>query len=64
MPNVYDRLAELGLTLPEPAAPIANFVPFVQTGNLLYVSGQGPRTADGPAHDRQGGAGAQRRRGL
>ena len=47
MPNVYDRLAELGLTLPEPAAPIANFVPFVQTGNLLYVSGQGPRTADG-----------------
>ena len=47
MPNVYERLAELGLTLPEPAAPIANFVPFVQTGNLLYVSGQGPRTADG-----------------
>ena len=47
MPNVYDRLAELGLTLPEPATPIANYVPFVQTGNLLYVSGQGPRTADG-----------------
>ena len=34
------RLAELGLTLPEAAAPAANYVPYVVTGNTLYVSGQ------------------------
>lgn len=47
MPSPAERLADLGLTLPEPATPIANFVPFVQIGDLLYLSGQGPRTADG-----------------
>jgi len=36
------RLAELGVTLPQPAAPIANYVPAVITGNLLFVSGQVP----------------------
>lgn len=34
------RLAELGITLPNPNKPVANFVPCVQTGNLLFVSGQ------------------------
>jgi enamine deaminase RidA (YjgF/YER057c/UK114 family) len=34
------RLAELGITLPAPAAPIANYVPYVQAGALLVVSGQ------------------------
>lgn len=37
-----ERLAELGLTLPEPAAPVAAYVPAVRTGNLVYISGQGP----------------------
>ena len=36
------RLAELGITLPRPMAPIANYVPYVQTGNLVVVSGQVP----------------------
>ena len=36
------RLAELGITLPQPMAPIANYVPYVQTGNLVVVSGQVP----------------------
>jgi len=35
----YDRLQSLGITLPEPVAPVAAFVPFVRTGNLLFVSG-------------------------
>lgn len=35
-----DRLAELGITLPEPMAAVANYVPFVQSGMQLYVSGQ------------------------
>jgi len=34
------RLAELGISLPEAAAPAANYVPFVQTGNTVVVSGQ------------------------
>ncbi len=34
------RLAELGVTLPEAPAPAANYVPFVQSGNTVYVSGQ------------------------
>ncbi|MXV45221.1 RidA family protein [Saccharibacter sp. 17.LH.SD] len=36
------RLAELGITLPEAAAPVANYRPVIQTGNLLIVSGQLP----------------------
>ena len=36
------RLAELGLTLPEAAAPVAAYVPTVLAGGLLYVSGQLP----------------------
>jgi len=40
--SIEARLTELGITLPEAAAPAANYVPFVRTGNLLYVSGQVP----------------------
>jgi len=34
------RLAELGIVLPTPAAPVANYVPFVRAGNLIHISGQ------------------------
>lgn len=37
--NIYDRLAELGITLPPVAVPAAAYVPFVRTGNLVFVSG-------------------------
>ena len=40
MSRVESRLAELGLVLPQPNAPVANYVPFVRTGGLLHVSGQ------------------------
>ena len=36
------RLAELGITLPEAPAPVANYLPYVQTDNRLYISGQLP----------------------
>ncbi|MGB0496941.1 MAG: RidA family protein [Rubricella sp.] len=39
------RLADLGLTLPDAPAPAANYVPFVQSGNLVFISGQ---VASGP----------------
>jgi enamine deaminase RidA (YjgF/YER057c/UK114 family) len=37
---VDKRLEDLGVTLPHPVAPIANYVGFVRTGNLLFLSGQ------------------------
>ena len=47
--SVDARIAELGITLPEPAAPVANYVTAVITGNLLFVSGQLPYAVDGSA---------------
>ena len=47
MPTAEERLRELGLTLPGVATPVANYVPTVRTGNLLFVAGQVPRKADG-----------------
>ncbi len=41
------KLSELGIVLPDAAAPAANYVPFVQVGNTLYVSGQISRNDDG-----------------
>ena len=34
------RLADLGITLPQPVAPVANYVPFVRSGDLVHISGQ------------------------
>jgi enamine deaminase RidA (YjgF/YER057c/UK114 family) len=38
--TVEKKLADLGITLPTPASPVANYIPFVRTGNLLIISGQ------------------------
>ena len=40
MSAVDKRLSELGIVLPQPAAPVANYVPFVRTGRLVVISGQ------------------------
>ena len=42
MAIVEKRIQELGITLPESPQPIANYVPTVRTGNLLFVAGLGP----------------------
>ncbi|MDG2291916.1 MAG: RidA family protein [Phycisphaerales bacterium] len=42
MPNINDRLNELGITLPVAPKPVAAYVPAVQTGSLVFVSGQVP----------------------
>jgi enamine deaminase RidA (YjgF/YER057c/UK114 family) len=43
MSQVEDRLSELGLEIPEPPPPLANYVAAVRTGNLVFVAGHGPR---------------------
>ncbi|OWV79672.1 hypothetical protein ATY77_27270 [Rhizobium sp. R634] len=40
--EIAARLSEMGINLPEAAAPAANYVPYVISGNLLYISGQLP----------------------
>ena len=46
MSKTADRIKELGITLPESPSPVANYIPVVKTGNLMYLSGVGP--ADKP----------------
>ena len=47
MTTPYERLKQLGLDLPRPTTPQANYVPFVMANGFLYLSGQGPRRSDG-----------------
>jgi enamine deaminase RidA (YjgF/YER057c/UK114 family) len=59
MGTVDAKLQELGITLPTPAAPVANYVPFVRTGNLVVISGQicvGPDGKIAEAHKGKLGA--------
>ncbi|MFM8860761.1 MAG: RidA family protein [Methylocystis sp.] len=51
------KLAQLGLTLPETAAPIANYTPFSRTGNLIFISGQLPISETGLNEKFKGKAG-------
>ena len=45
--SIDNRLAELGITLPEAAAPVASYVPYVEANGLLHVSGQISFAEDG-----------------
>ena len=45
--SAEQKLAELGLELPNFPTPVANYVPFKRDGNIVYLSGQGPRRPDG-----------------
>ncbi len=47
MTRPEDRLDQLGIVLPAPMKPVATYVPFVMSGNLLFVSGQVSATAEG-----------------
>lgn len=48
MPTPEEKLQKLGIILPSPPDPVANYVPAVKTGNLLFLSGAGPAPgADG-----------------
>ena len=66
MSQVDAKLAELGITLPTPAAPVANYVPFVRTGNLVVISGQicfGPDGKLADAHKGKLGAEVSQEKG-
>ena len=45
--DVEERIKDMGIELTEPGAPVANYVNSVKTGNLVFMAGKGPRTADG-----------------
>jgi enamine deaminase RidA (YjgF/YER057c/UK114 family) len=45
--QVEARLKEMGIKLPPAVKPVANYVPAVRTGNLVFLSGHGPFTEDG-----------------
>ncbi|MFD2175602.1 RidA family protein [Rhodobacter lacus] len=69
--DIEARLSALNITLPEAPMPAANYVPFVRTGNLLFVSGQISAGPDGLITGKLGtdlsveeGAAAARRCGL
>ena len=70
--SIDQRLAELGITLPQPAAPVATYVPAVEIGGLLHVSGQISFAEDGSLItgrlgedvDLDGGIAAARRCGV
>jgi len=47
MSKVEQRLIAAGIALPQPVAPIANYVPFVRSGNLVHISGQVSLDASG-----------------
>lgn len=54
MSSPESRLAELGITLPKPMTPVANYVPYVVSGNMLFVSGQVSAGPDGLMQGRLG----------
>lgn len=47
MSIIENRLKELGIELPNPPLPVASYVPFVQSGNLVHISGQISIAPDG-----------------
>jgi enamine deaminase RidA (YjgF/YER057c/UK114 family) len=55
MSTVEERLKALGLTVPQAAAPVANYVPFVIQGNTIYISGQVSNDASGGIKGKLGG---------
>lgn len=55
MSVIAARLAELGIVLPNPVAPVANYVPFVRMGSLLVISGQISLGPDGLVAGKLGG---------
>ena len=54
--EIENRLKEIGIELPSPVKPVANYVTTVQTGNLVFTSGHGPVNVSGDLQTGQLGA--------
>lgn len=54
MNAIEQRLSELGIDLPEAAAPVANYVPYVKSGHLVFISGQISKIGDTEVKGRLG----------
>ena len=54
MGRIESKLESMGISLPDAPAPAANYVPYVQTGNLVFVSGQISQGPDGPVTGKLG----------
>jgi enamine deaminase RidA (YjgF/YER057c/UK114 family) len=52
--SIENKLAEMGLSLPEPMAPVANYVPYVIMGNQVFISGQISKVGDETVQGRLG----------
>ncbi len=52
--SAEDRLTGLGITLPTPPAGVANYLPYVQSGALVFISGQISQSEQGPIRGRLG----------
>lgn len=64
MSNVEQRIVDLGLRLPELPNFVGSYKPFYQTGNLLFLSGQGPRDGHGLLRKGKLGAGYETEQGA
>ena len=51
-PDIEAKLLDMGITLPEPSPPVANYVNAVRAGNLLFLAGKGPKRAGRHLYDR------------
>jgi enamine deaminase RidA (YjgF/YER057c/UK114 family) len=56
MGTIASRLEDLGITLPTPAKPVANYVAYTMSGNLVFISGQVPYGLDGLEYQGKVGA--------
>lgn len=54
--SVDQKLQELGIELADPPRPVGNYIGAVTVGNLVFLSGHGPRGTDGPAEGKVGDA--------
>ena len=66
-PKEYDpenKLKELGIELPRPPEPVANYVNGVRTGNLIFLAGKGPKKPDGTEITGKLGAGVSLEKGY
>jgi hypothetical protein len=62
--SAEQRLRERGIELPKASGPVANYVPYVRTGNLIFLAGVGPLKPDGTLRQERSGEMSRSRRRI